>query len=112
MFAVTVALLIIIISKWEDHVKHQENLVVVGYALSAIGFLGLIFIDKPWQLFVIQVIFGIGEAISVPAFDGLYSRFLDSGKFASEWGAWGSNEIRGYSVCSYIGRKHSAFFRV
>ena len=37
---------------------------------------------------MVQIIFGIGNAIGTPAYDGLYSKHLDKGKFVSEWGLW------------------------
>lgn len=88
VFAIAAGIVVFAISKWEDRVKQQENLIVVGYALSVVGFLGYLLIREPWQLFVVQIIFGIGEAIGAPAYDALYSKHLDKGKFASEWGMW------------------------
>ena len=90
IFAIASGVLIFLISRWEDHVKHQENLVILGYGLGCIGFLGYIFIRNPLDLFIVQIIFGFSEAIATPAYDGMYSRFLDKGKFASQWGLWDS----------------------
>lgn len=87
-FAIAAGVLIVLISKWEDHFKHQEKLVVAGFVFSCLGFLGYLFIRQPWHLFVVQIVFGLGEAVGTPAYDGLYSRHLDKGKFASEWGLW------------------------
>jgi len=90
VFAIAAGLLIFFISRWEDSVKHKEKLVVAGYAISSIGFLGYLLIRNPFDLFIVQAIFGISIAIRIPAFDGLYSKHLDKGKFASEWGLWES----------------------
>ncbi|MFC1697912.1 MFS transporter [Nanoarchaeota archaeon] len=87
-FSIAAGLLIFLISRWEDHVKHKEILVIIGYALGCIGFIGYLLVQEPWHLFIVQIIFGLGEAIGVPAFDGLYSKNLDHGKFVSEWGLW------------------------
>jgi len=89
-FAIASGVMIFFISRWEDHVKHKEKLVIIGYALSTIGFLGYLFIKTPLHLFIVQVILGLGEAVSSPAFDDLYSKHLQKGKFASEWGLWES----------------------
>lgn len=89
-FAIAAGVLMFFISRWEDHVKHQEKLVVLGFLLSCVGFLGYLLIRNPTDLFVVQIIFGISEAIGAPAFDGLYSKHMDKGKFASEWGAYES----------------------
>ena len=89
-FAIAAGVLIFFISRWEDHVKHKEKLVIGGYALGCIGFIGLLLVKKPMDLFIVQIIFGVAEAIGTPAYDGLYSKFLDKGKYASEWGMWES----------------------
>ncbi|MBD3319118.1 MFS transporter [Candidatus Woesearchaeota archaeon] len=90
VFAISAGVLIFFISRWEDKVKHQEKLVVLGYAIASCGFLGYLFVSKPWHLIIVQVIFGVGEAIGTPAYDGLYSSHLDHGKFISQWGLWDS----------------------
>lgn len=90
VFAIAAGILIFFISRWEDHVKHQEKLVIAGYFLSCLGFLGYLLINQTWHLFLVQIVFGLGEAIGTPAYDGLYSKHLDKGKFVSEWGLWES----------------------
>jgi len=90
IFSIAAGLLIFFVSRWEDHVKHQEKLVVLGYAFGVLGFLGYLMVRSPLDLFAVQVVFGVGAAVGTPAYDGLYSRHLDKGKFVSEWGLWES----------------------
>ena len=87
-FSIAAGILILFISRWEDHVKHQEKLIAAGYALGCMGFFGYLLIQNPLDLFVVQIVFGAAAAILWPAYDGIYSRHLDRGKFASEWGMW------------------------
>jgi len=89
-FAIAAGVLMLLLGKWEDKSKHQEKLVILGYALSCAGFLGYLFIQRPIHLFAVQIILGVANAINTPAYDSLYSKFLDKGKFASEWGMWES----------------------
>jgi len=88
LFSIVTGLMILFISRWEDRIKHQEKLILVGFCLSAIGFLGYLFIQLPWHLFVVQIVLGMAAAIRDPAYDSIYSKNLDKGKFASEWGMW------------------------
>ncbi len=85
-FAISAGLLMYLFGKWEDHFKKQEKLIILGYAFSCLGFLGYLFIRNPLDLFLVQILFGISESITFPAYDGLYSKHLDKGRFASEWG--------------------------
>lgn len=89
-FAIASGILIFFVSKWEDHVKHLEKLVILGYTLGCVGYIGYLLIREPWHLFMVQIIFGFAQAIGSPAYDGLYTKNLDKGKFASEWGLWSS----------------------
>jgi MFS family permease len=89
-FAIATGVLIFFIGKWEDRVMHLEKLVVVSYLLNVVGFIGYLMIRNPIDLFIVQIVFGIATAVNTPAFDGLYSKLLDKGKYASEWGMWES----------------------
>ena|SRR3989344_8807544 len=103
VFAVAAGVSIFFISKWEDHVKHQEKLVVLGYAFSFIGYICYLFVNQPLDLFFVQLIFGVGGAICTPAYDGLYSKSLDKGKYASEWGMWESMAYIVTGIAALIG---------
>jgi len=56
-----------------------------GYFLSALSFLGYIFINNIYQLFFIQVIYGFSLAIGDPAWDAWFSKSLDKSKESFEW---------------------------
>jgi len=102
-FLIASGILILILSKWEDHVKHQEKLLVIGRVLSVIGFVGYLFIQTPIHLFMVQIIFGISTAITTPAFDSLYSKNLSRGKFASQWGMWESTYAIATGIAALVG---------
>ncbi|MCD6368149.1 MAG: MFS transporter [Candidatus Aenigmarchaeota archaeon] len=102
-FSISAGILIFLMGKWEDRVKHQEKLVLFGYLLNSLGFLGYMFINRPIELFAVQIILGIGEAIWTPAFDSLYTKSLDKGKFASEWGMWDSLHFIITGISAMIG---------
>lgn len=102
-FAISAGVLLFFISRWEDHIKHKEKLIVGGWVLSCIGYAGYMFVREPWHLVIVQVVFGIGTAICNPAFDGLYSKSLDRGKFASEWGMWESMSFIVTAIAALIG---------
>lgn len=102
-FAIATGVLIFFVGKWEDHVKHMEKLIVVSYLLNVVGFAGYLMIRAPVDLFIVQVVFGIATAVNVPAFDGMYSRFLDKGRYASEWGLWESQYYIVVAVAAVAG---------
>lgn len=96
-FTFTSGVVLYLISTWEDKVLHKEKLVVGGYAIIALGCFLYFFTDTQLILLVTQAVLGIGVAMASPAFDAMYSHFIDSEKEASEWGAW---EAMGYMVAA------------
>lgn len=90
IFTFVSGVLIYLLTRWEDKVKHQEKLLILGYFLSSIGFFSYILVTKPFHIYIIEVIFGLAVAVLSPVYDGLYSKNLDKGKFISEWGDWES----------------------
>ena len=97
IFTFSSGVLVYLVSRFEDQVKHQEYLLSFGYLLNAIAFFLYIFVAKPLHLYFIEILFGIAIAILSPIYDGLYSKNLDKGKYVSEWGDW---EAVGYFISS------------
>jgi MFS family permease len=94
-FLISSGIAMYLISHWEDKIKKKERLVTAGYVLMAIGCLSYFFVYNQTTLIITQIILGLSEAVLVPAYDALYSKYLDKGKEASEWGNW---ESMGYFV--------------
>ncbi len=89
-FLISSGIVMYLISHWEDRVKHKERLVTIGYCLAAFGALSYYFVDSQLTLVLTQIILGLSEAILVPAYDALYSKYLSQTNAASEWGNWES----------------------
>ncbi|WEL23851.1 MFS transporter [Candidatus Nanohalovita haloferacivicina] len=90
IYAIVAGILIFISSRLEDKVVDTRKLVVLGYFISTIGFFGYLLVDNAVQLFAVQAVVGIATAVRSPAFDEVYSRNLDEGRYAYEWGLWES----------------------
>jgi len=88
LFCFAAGILIIILSKWEDKVKHRGKLLALGALLNCFAFVYYFFITSIAELFVAQFLLGLAAAIYLPTHDAMYSEHLDKGKFASEWGDW------------------------
>lgn len=76
--------------KLQDRIGREKQVILISTALGSFGILGYVFVETTIQLFIIQIILGIGGAISAPASDSYYTKFLEKGKFASQWAAWES----------------------
>jgi hypothetical protein len=95
--------MIFVISRWEDHVKHKEKLVMIGHMVGAAGIFGYLLVANTIQLFAVQIVLGLSQAIGDPAFDGIYSKNLDKGRFASEWGLYDSMDYLVTGVSAVVG---------
>ncbi len=102
-FTFTMGIFMFFISKWEDHVKHQEKILVGSYGLMAVSAFFLIFVNQIWQLFLVQGLLGIAEAFNRPVFEGIYSKHLDKGKFISQWGVWSGLGAMFSGIAAIIG---------
>ena len=109
-FSLAAAIMVFIISRWEDHVRHKEKLIVIGHTIGAVGILGYLFVASPAHLFIVQIMLGVAEAISLPAFDGIYSRHLDRGRFASEWGMYETMDYLVAGVSAGVGGLIASMF--
>lgn len=89
MFAFVMGSVILLVSKVEDRLLREKKLwLIAGYFVIAAGFSSYLFVQTVFHLFFVQVLLGLGRAILAPAFDGLYSKHLSKGRFASGWGFW------------------------
>ena len=88
IFTIVSGLGILVMGKLQDRIKNDKPAIMLGYALDALGFLGYFFVSNVKQLFLVQVLLGIGTVIKTPAYDSFYTKYLEKGKFASQWAAW------------------------
>lgn len=88
IFALSAGITTLVFGQYADRIKENELIVVLGYVIMGVGFLGYTLVNSMWSLLVIQVIVGLGGAIYSPAFDAIYSKHLDGHKSGREWGAW------------------------
>lgn len=110
IFTFTSGFFIWVFGKWEDRIKHLEKMIFLGYLLRCIAFLGYFFVANKYHLFGIQTLLGIGIALSLPAYDSLYSRLLTKGKSASEWGTWEGMNMMVAALAAIIGGLVANYF--
>jgi len=84
----TAGIVMYLISKWEDHVKHKEKFVIAGYILCSLTCLSYFFVYNQTTLLFTQVLLGISLALLDPSFDSLYSHYVKKSEEASSWGTW------------------------
>ena len=79
---------IFVMGKIQDKIGKDKPVIVLGYALESLAFLGYFFVSNVTQLFLVQALLGISRVLITPAYDSFYTKYLEKGKFASQWAAW------------------------
>lgn len=79
---------ILLMGKVQDKIEKDKPAIILGYLLMSLGFLGYYFVSNVTQLFLLQVLLGISNVVLTPAYDSFYTKYLEKGKFASQWAAW------------------------
>jgi len=88
IFMITSGIGILFMGKLQDKIKRDKPVILIGYALMSLAFLGYFFVSNVMQLFLVQVLLGISIVVLTPAYDSFYTKYLEKGKFASQWAAW------------------------
>jgi len=89
--------------KVHDRIKKEKSIMLMGYALRAIVFLSYIYINSIAQLYFIQLLLGLSLIMTIPAYDSLYTKNLEKGKFASQWAAFESMYFTVQGVAAILG---------
>ncbi len=88
VYPIVAGILIFLFSRWEMRVKEQELLLAVGYFIRGAVFLSYAFMGSLAQLIFTQILWGVGSALSVPAFDATYASHTSKEGSIGEWGQW------------------------
>lgn len=83
----------IAVGRLGDRVGHHM-LSVLGYAMTPIFTFGYLFVESPFDLFIIQAGLGLGLAFSNPTWAALYDKY--SGKGEHDGVIWGWASAGGY----------------
>jgi MFS family permease len=102
-FLASTGILVFLISRWENREKHQEKLYLLGYLMTAIGYLGYVFVSSHMELIAVQVFLGIAQAIYLPVRDSIYTKAIRKGKEAVEWGKWEAESFIAPAAAAILG---------
>ena len=103
VFAIAASITSMITGYYADHMKKRVNLVIVGYAITAVVFFLLPWVTSIGFLLIFQVILGMAEAMYWPAFDSLYTQYLDKKHESLEWSQFESSNYLTIAVGAYLG---------
>ncbi|HLD80497.1 MAG TPA: MFS transporter [archaeon] len=85
-YIISVGVFTYFISKWEDKLKYADLFLLLGFALRALGWGGYLVAATLGHVYLIQLVLALGEAFGTPAYNAMFAKYLDKGRFASEYG--------------------------
>lgn len=88
VFYVTSTLFLLFVSRWGDRVREKEMMLVASYVIRGLCFLSYMFIDRALYLILVQVAFGLAEALGTPTFGALFSKHVDKKEEVMEFSDW------------------------
>jgi len=68
---------------------------VIGALIVGVSFLLYVAASRPWHVYALQAVNGIGTALRYTSIMNLFTRYIDEGRESFEWGstpsrrAWG-----------------------
>jgi len=65
--------------------KDDYLFLVAGNLIAALVLFGYMLAIYPWHIYLLQVFYGIGMALSLAGWRAIFTRNIDKGKEASEW---------------------------
>lgn len=76
------------IAYWLDKKKSERDdywALIIGLVMVSFVSLGLIWISKIWQLYLLQVFHAFAFALMIPSWAGIFTRHIDKGEEGLEW---------------------------
>jgi len=83
--------------------KDDYFFLVFGLLIAALIPFGYIFSKLPWHIYVLQTIYAIGMAMSLSGWSAIFTRHIDKGKEATEWGLDATSYGIGTGVAAAVG---------
>lgn len=90
LFLITSSIFTFLINKQKWSEKHVLDLLIIGWFIWVLGNFGYLFVHNNISLFVVQILLGIGSAISEPAFNAELSDNIEGSFKVKSWGVFES----------------------
>ena len=99
VYSIATGILIILIGKISDRLN-KKIVTIIGFLLFAAGNYGYLIITKPYQLFILQIVFAVATACLSAPLTALFSKFIKKGDEGFQWAldSGGSKIVVGLSV--------------
>jgi len=91
--------------EWDDY-----RIMIAGSLIITLSAFLYVFITLPWQVIAVQVLYGIGGALSYPSWLAIFTRHVDRGKEGFEWSLYFTTTDLGAALTAGLGGLMAAAF--
>ncbi|HAR54692.1 TPA: hypothetical protein DCR79_00145 [Patescibacteria group bacterium] len=74
-----------------------------GFLIAAVVPFGFLYANLAWHLYALQAIYALGMAMNLAGWSAIFTRNIDSGKEATEWGLSATGYSIGTGIAGLIG---------
>ncbi len=93
-------------AKWVDKKMNEVqrlHLLILSGIFIASSYFFYTLVHFPWQMYLLQVLIGIGTAFNASPFMSFFTRFIDKGEESFEWGINAITLTGGQAITAAIG---------
>lgn len=83
--------------------KDDYFFLVLGLFIASIVSFGFIFAQKTWHIYFLQSVYAVGMALTLSGWQAIFTRHIDKGKEATEWGLDATGLGFGVGIAGAIG---------
>ncbi len=105
LFSMVIGLVTCLAGVIESKFKHDRFYMIAAQAVMCLGYAGYFFVHNPQQLYMVQIILGVGGAFQSPVLCALYQQVIPKEKSSQYWGVWNGF----YQIAMGIGALSSAY---
>lgn len=111
IYMLTAGVLMLIFSRYEDNVvEHRKHMIVAGYFVLAFGALAFVLVNKPIEIYAVQVFNAIGVGMLYPAWKAAYSKEEDKGREAQGWAMFDGVDNILIAIAAFLGGVYVTYF--
>ena len=110
IFMIVSGIGMLFMGKLQDKLSKDKHVLVAGYALRSLGFLGYYFVSNVPQMFMLQIFLGLSVVVISPATYSFYGNYVDKKKLAFQWTAWESTWFILQGIAALIGSFLASLF--
>lgn len=66
--------------------KDDYFFLIIGLLVAALVPFGYLLVHFPWQVYLLQAVYAVGMAMTLSGWQAIFTRHIDKGKEATEWG--------------------------